>query len=265
VDAVLPRLHALVAENATGVVWIRDADPAVPSAWVGRVELFAGWVHAFSAIDAPAGEDELRAAARRRPSDDPLAAFRRLIHDAARRGAIVQRSDDPRARIGAITPFHPTRELRRVAETVLEDLRGPDHSYADLGEPGRILGTASLSLRAPLHASALDPDEQRLAALLVRGATLEALVSRAGCPPARTHAFVRQLLLLGALLADGAAIHFDLPGTVERARAAAAARRRSYHAEARKVHPDLHPDADASTRTKLTDEMAELAARQKKR
>jgi hypothetical protein len=255
VDVVLPRLHALVAEATTGVVWLRGTAAHL------RVELVAGWVHAFAAIDPPADAEQVaaaaRAAARARPHPDATAAFRARVIEAARAGAGVTGGDDPRVRLGATTPFHPTRALRLVAQTALAELDALDPVDAAL--------EGALSIERPLHSSALDPDEHRLGQLLAQhGLPLPELLTRAGCPPPRTLALLRELAALGALRAAGRAIAIDLFGLVARDRTEAAERRRRYHAEARKVHPDLQPEADAERREHLTREMAELAQRQKK-
>jgi hypothetical protein len=254
---LLARLQALAAAATTGVVWIRGGRP-----WL-RIELVSGWVHAFAAVEPPAEAEQLAAAARTRTvSSSPLdaRAFQTLLSAslAGLAGADpLEASEEPRVRLGATTPFHPTRILRELGAAELRAL--------DIAELDGRMGAVVLSLTAPIHASALDPDEHRAATLLAQHpVTLDELLTRAGAPASRVLTLLRELAALGVLVADGKIVEIDLFHLRERARAAEAEHRRNYHAAARQVHPDLHPGADEGERGKLTAEMAALAARRKK-
>jgi hypothetical protein len=249
-SGVLARLHALASQSATGVWWVRDVR------WL-RIELVRGWVHAHHELPVRVEPEDYAALGRIRPPSDPQAAFRdRLI--ALSDGATISDSDEPRIRLGTHAPFHPARALR-LAVTERLRLLGID---AQIDEA---IASARLSIARPFHQSGLDPDEQRLATLLAESSLdLATLLARAGAAHTRVHEMLRQLVGLGALIADGRAIDLPFRALGEAARRAAAEKRRQYHAAAREVHPDLRPDASDEERARLTEEMAELASRRKK-
>ena len=252
----LLRLAALVSDNSTGVLWLRA------TTWL-RIELVQGWVHAYSGVEPPAEPEQLAAAARAKhpPFRNAADTLSRLLHAAlfAPRTELVE-SDEPRIRLGAVTPFHPARVLRMIVDEKLA-LVTDGEALVDQ----RLPADRTLSLAAPFHASGLDPDEQRLA-LLLAGTPLRLgeLLARAGIPESRARRLLRNLLALGALRADGAALVLDLAALHAQSAADEEVRRRAYHAAAREVHPDLRPGADEAERAALTDQMAELAARRRR-
>jgi len=256
---VLSRLTSLVSNNTTGVLWLRA------TTWL-RIELVQGWVHAYSGVEPPAEPEQLAAAARARhaPFSNVADMLQRLLEAAllAPHTELVE-SDEPRVRLGAVTPFHPARVLRAIVEARLT-LVADGASLLD----ERVPVDRGLSLAAPFHPSGLDPDEQRLAILLSgTPLRLRELLARAGCAEPRARRLLRNLLVLGMLRADGAMLVSDLAElTLLHAERVAAEeqKRRAYHAAAREVHPDLRPNADDAERAALTDQMAELAARRRR-
>src|SRR5439155_9078064 len=184
--AVARSLFAVASRGETGVLSVEAG--ATGSAAGGnaaggpslhRVELERGWVHAMANVERRLSGEE---------------ALGRLL-DRLGGGAVATFSARPPGSplIGfRFTPFHPARPLRVHFERSSSggDLRTP---------PGDLDGTR-LRLMITPHASCLDPDEQRVVALLASPRRLDELVPLLGRP--RLDRLLRFLQAAGALLVD---------------------------------------------------------------
>jgi hypothetical protein len=247
---LLAELHDAVAAERSGVVWLAESQGSRPSL---RLELVLGWVHAIATLRRDADDDERLSALRARP---PLDAETTLVSEIIARltGTAHLPQDESRQRLGAVTPFHPMRALRRAAAAVLELI--DDDAAIDAQLRGR------LTLGTRVHGSGLDPDERSLYSLLSSTQlSIEQLLARVRCTPPRAFALLRELALLGAITNDDRPIVYDLTALRAAAEARAAERRHAYHAAARGVHPDLNPDEDEQARAQRNAEMAALADR----
>ncbi len=247
---------------------------ARPTGWRLRVELVRGWVHALALEDALAdtieerrSEADLeRAALLVPPSPRSEARAAQLFAAAARADFSLQVVDEPRRRQGALTPFHPLPVLRAA----LAELFASSASFAEQlvyrRETSGRAATLEISLTAPLHGSALDPDEQAVVALLRRPRAWQEIAARMA--PPRMVRFVRDAVLLGAMSLDGdpelGAELRALARDAGPAKAREAARRRAYHAEARALHPDLHAEGSDEEQSERTRAMAELAEKHRR-
>lgn len=249
---LLPELYRLVVEGRERVVWIHASGAAL------RIELVDGWVHAFAELSRDADDAEERQRLRRaRPPLDAERAFADALAQRAAEDARLAPADEPRERLGSVPPFHPLRALRRVAQGVLDVL---DATPLDAR-----LGEGRLGLAARVHNSGLDPDERGLLALVASSpCPYTELLARGGCAPARASALLRQLALLGVLVADERPLELDVPAWRGALAAHRLAQRRAYHAAAREVHPDLHPEDDDTARARRNAEMAALAERHRR-
>jgi hypothetical protein len=249
----LAELHAAASAERSGVLWLTQT-----SSTALRVEFVRGWVHAFTPLRRDADDDERLKLRRAGPPLDAEQAFlAELMSRATGTDAELVDDDEPRQRLGAVPPFHPARALRRAAAALLASVED------DASIDAQLAGTLALSLR--VHGSAIDPDERSIITLLesVR-LGMDDLVARSRCTPPRARALLRELALLGALTADERPIALDLVALRIAAEARAAERRREYHAAARRVHPDLHPDDDETERAEHNAQMADLAHRHKR-
>lgn len=249
---LLAALHDAVSAEHSGVVWLAEAQSARPGL---RLELVLGWVHALTTLRRDADDDErLLTRSARPPVDAEAMLVSEIVARITGADTAVLPDDEPRLRLGAVTPFHPIRALRRSAAALLEMI--DDDAAIDAQLQGR------LALGPRVHSSGLDPDERSFYALLSSTRlSIDELLARARVTPPRAFSLLRQLALLGALTADDRPIVYDLAGLHAAATARAAERRRAYHAAARGVHPDLNPDEDEAAREKRNADMAALADR----
>jgi hypothetical protein len=263
----LVALHTAALRQDTAT-WVLSS---ARGSWRLRLDLVRGWVHGY-AVEPVVPEEPARRQsehaqrqsqlvdliAPRAPIAPPLARLSQLLAIAVRAGHGAERSASQRSPWDVMTPFHPLAALRTTVARLLDPVDARALAQLDL------LSASSISLAQPLHASALDPDEQAVVSLLATPRSWPEVLARSRAAPGRLLRLLRDAAALGVLrigdLDHGAAmLHLMIHGEVEEA-----ARHARYRADARALHPDLHPDADDDEKARLTAAMAELAARNRR-
>lgn len=264
-SGTLGALHAASSEQRTGIFALTHA----AASWRLRIELVRGWVHGFGIEPSPDPDPPVRPAERRQrdaelaarvaPAVPPQPAATRLAHLlalAVRERFVAESLFEARLPHFATTPFHPLAALRATVSTLLRPVEQEAAAQLESSRAYRLV--------APLHASGLDPDEQAAVALLATSRSWSELVGRSRIQPQRLVVLLRDAAALGALRMgeDDPTPRFSL--LMIEAPAEAARRRAEYHAQARAVHPDLHPGTTPEEARRLNDEMAELAAKHRR-
>lgn len=263
----LVALHTAASRQDTSAIVLSGA----PGTWRLRLDLVRGWVHGY-AVETSLDEEPARRPsehaqrqaqlvdriAPRAPIAPPLARLAQLLSAAVRAGYGAARVDTVRSPWDATTPFHPLGALRAAVGRMLDpvDARATTLLAASSAQVIALVHT--------LHSSALDPDEQAVVSLLSTARSWNELLARSHATPARVLRLLRDATALGAVRignADhGAALlHLMIHGEAEEA-----ARHAQYRAEARALHPDLHPEAGDTEKARLTAAMADLAARNRR-
>ena len=273
----LVALHTAALRQDTAT-WVLSS---VRGSWRLRLDLVRGWVHGYAVEPVFENEREnergneqeparrqsehaqrqsklVDLIAPRAPIAPPLARLSHLLAVAVRAGFGAQRSVSQRSAWDATTPFHPLAALRTTVARLLDPVDARALAELDL------MSAPSITLAQALHASALDPDEQAVASLLATPRSWGEVLARSRATPARLLRLLRDAAALGALRTDdsdhGAAmLHLMIHGEVEEA-----ARHAKYRADARALHPDLHPEANEDEKARLTAAMAELSARNRR-
>jgi hypothetical protein len=218
----------------------------LPDGRVGevRIETYRGWVHAVDVAPArrflggkvpPRGEDA-------------LAALLRLEREHELRPRFD--SELPLEKRGACTPFHPAALVRNAI----------DATKPDVTAFRRRIGTGTVSIPQPPHASCLGSDERPLVAYLKRPRTLEEIDGSDLCAPSRAGRLLAFLELVGALEVEAHPLEspYSLLGLPEGASADEV--KRAFHRLARELHPDRHPGANEDDRRELAERFAAIHA-----
>lgn len=234
-------LYDIGQSARSGVLLVTLPDGRVGPA---RVETYRGWVHAVDASPAKrllGGKVPIR-------GEDALSALLRL----EREEKLQARFDAELAleKRGACTPFHPAALVRNSFDAHKQSI----HLLRDR------VGSGTVSLPQPPHASCLGNDERPLVAYLKRPRTLDEIDAADLCAPSRAARLLVFLDAVGALEIEGHAVDspYLLLGLPDGAPADEV--KRAFHKLARELHPDRHPSASEADRRQLAERFAAIHA-----